>query len=559
MRVYQLAKQLNLPGKEILKVLLNLWITGKGNLSGLSSGEIKKIKEFVQKKRKPPQLERKLIPRAPVVTFLGHVDHGKTSLLDAIRKTEIARKEVGGITQRIGASEVKFQDKRIVFIDTPGHEAFTAMRAHGAQVTDIAVLVIAADDGVMPQTVEAINHARAANVPILVAINKIDKKEANVERVKKQLTNYDLVPEEWGGETICVEVSALTKQGLDDLLEMILLEAEMLELRSSADEDLQAVVIEGGLDRQKGPFSTLLIQQGTLRVGDVLIGGSIYGRIRALINWKGEKLREAGVSTPVKVLGLSDVGRPGQVFRRVANEKEARRLAEKSKEEEWRKGLRKRELITLESLYKERKEDEKKVLNVILKADTQGSLVAVSDALKNLKDEKVDINIIHGGVGEVRRSDILLASASKAIIIGFNARVSSESRTLAKEERVSIREYQIIYEAIDDVKKALKGLLKPKYKEMTVGKAEVRDIFKIPRVGTVAGSYITEGKVVRGNKVRIIREERKVGEGVIKSLRRFNQDVGELSAGIECGINVEGFKEIKKGDLIEVYEVKTVE
>jgi translation initiation factor IF-2 len=392
-----------------------------------------------------------------------------------------------------------------------------------------------------------------------VAINKIDKKEANVERVKKQLTNYDLVIEQWGGETICVEVSALTKQGLDNLLEMILLEAEMLELTSGADEDLQAVVIEGELDRQRGPFSTLLIQQGTLRVGDVLIGGSIYGRVRALINWEGEKLKEAGVSTPVKVLGLSDVGRPGQIFRRVANEREARKLAEKSGEEEWRKGLRKRELITLESLYKEEKEGEKKVLNVILKADTQGSLVAISDALRNLKNEKVDINIIHGGVGEVRRSDILLASASKAIIISFNAGVSSESRTLAKEEGVSIREYQIIYKAIDDVKKALKGLLEPKYKEMVIGKAEVRDIFKIPRVGVIAGSYITEGKVIRGSKVRIFREERKVGEGAIKSLKRFNQDVGELSAGMECGINIEGFKEIKKGDLIEVYEVKRVE
>jgi len=558
MRVYQLAKQLNLPGKRVLKILHDLGIKGKGNLSGLSTEEIERVKEFVLKQEPSPKRE-KLIPRAPVVTFLGHVDHGKTSLLDAIRKTEIARKEIGGITQRIGASEVEFQGKRIVFIDTPGHEAFTAMRAHGAQVTDIAVLVVAADDGVMPQTVEAINHARAAKVPILVAINKIDKKEANVERVKKQLTHYDLVPEEWGGETICVEVSALTKQGLDDLLEMILLEAEMLELKAGVDEDLRAVVIEGEVDRQKGPFSTLLIQQGTLHIGDIIVGGSTYGRVRTLINWKGEKLKEAGVSTPVKVLGLSDVGKPGEVFKRVANEREARKLAEKVKEEERRKGLRKRELITLESLYKGKKEEEGKELNVILKADTQGSLRAISDALKNLKEEKVDINVVHEAVGEVKRSDILLASASKAIIISFNAGVSQKNRALAKEEKVSIREYQIIYEIIDDIKKALKGLLEPKYKEIVLGRAQIKNIFKIPKVGVVAGSYITEGKVIRGSKVRVLREERKVGEGIIKSLRRFDQDVEELSAGLECGINIEGFKGIEKGDLIEIYEVKRVE
>ena len=557
MRVYEVAKKLNLSSGKLMKILADLGIKAKSNLSGLTAEEIKKVREFVlEKKPSPP--EEKLVPRAPVVTFLGHVDHGKTSLLDAIRKTTVAQREVGGITQRIGASEVEFQGQRIVFIDTPGHEAFTAMRAHGAQITDIAVLVIAADDGVMPQTVEAINHARAAKVPIIVAINKIDKKEANVERVKKQLIRYDLMPEEWGGETICVEVSALTRQGLDELLEMILLEAEILELKANPDADLRAVVIEGEMDRQKGPLSTLLVQQGILRVGDVLVGGSIYGKVRALINWKGKNLKEAGVSTPVRVLGLSEVGRPGTVFKKVANEREARQLAEKFKEEEREKSLRKKNLLTLESLFQQTEENKKRTLNIVLKAEAQGSLKAVFDVLKKLENDEVELNIIHEGVGDVSRSDILLASASKAMVLGFNVGVSPTNRALAKSENVNIREHRIIYELIDDVEKILKGLIEPKYEEITIGKAEVRNIFKIPRVGTVAGCYITEGKVLRGSRVRVLRDGKTVGEGTIKSLRRFDQDVRELSSGLECGINIEGFKEIRKGDLIEVYERRRI-
>ncbi|RLE10364.1 translation initiation factor IF-2 [Candidatus Aerophobetes bacterium] len=557
MRVYEVAKKLNLSSGKLMKILADLGIKAKSNLSGLTAEEIKKVREFVlEKKPSPP--EEKLVPRAPVVTFLGHVDHGKTSLLDAIRKTTVAQREVGGITQRIGASEVEFQGQRIVFIDTPGHEAFTAMRAHGAQITDIAVLVIAADDGVMPQTVEAINHARAAKVPIIVAINKIDKKEANVERVKKQLIRYDLMPEEWGGETICVEVSALTRQGLDELLEMILLEAEILELKANPDADLRAVVIEGEMDRQKGPLSTLLVQQGILRVGDVLVGGSIYGKVRALINWKGKNLKEAGVSTPVRVLGLSEVGRPGTVFKKVANEREARQLAEKFKEEERERSLRKKNLLTLESLFQQTEENKKRTLNIVLKAEAQGSLKAVFDVLKKLENDEVELNIIHEGVGDVSRSDILLASASKAMVLGFNVGVSPTNRALAKSENVNIREHRIIYELIDDVEKILKGLIEPKYEEITIGKAEVRNIFKIPRVGTVAGCYIVEGKVLRGSRVRVLRDGKTVGEGTIKSLRRFDQDVRELSSGLECGINIEGFKEIRKGDLIEVYERRRI-
>jgi len=558
MRVYQLAKKVNLSSAKLLKILSESGIKARSNLSSLTAEEIKKVRKLLAGE-KPSPPEKKLVPRAPIVTFLGHVDHGKTSLLDAVRKTTVAEKEAGGITQRIGASEVEFQGKKIVFIDTPGHEAFTAMRAHGAQITDITVLVIAADDGIMPQTVEAINHARAAKVPIIVAINKVDKKEADVDRVKKQLTRYELTPEEWGGETICVEVSALTRKGLDDLLEMILLEAEILELRTDPDADLQAVVIEGEMDRQMGPMSTLLVQQGTLRVGDILVGRSIYGKARALINWKGERLREAEVSTPVRVLGLSDVGNPGDVFKRVTNEREARQLAENFKEKEREKSLRKRNLLTLENLYPEMEKGEKRILNIILKAEAQGSLKAVSDALKKLQDDEVGVNIIHEGVGDVNRSDVLLSSASRGTIIGFNVGASSENLALARNENVNVREYKIIYEVIDDAKKILKGLIKPKYEEVVIGRAEVRNIFKIPRVGIVAGSYITEGKVLRGSRMKVLRSEEIVGEGTIKSLKRFDRDVKEISSGLECGINIDGFKEIKKGDLLEVYETRRVE
>jgi len=556
MRIYQLARKLNLSTQKLLKILSELKIKGKTGLSGLSSEETKRIEEKLAKE-KPSLEEKKLVPRAPVVTLLGHVDHGKTSLLDAIRKTNVAKKELGGITQKIGASEVEFKGKKIVFIDTPGHEAFTSMRAHGAQVTDIVVLVVAGDDGVMPQTVEAINHARAAKVPIVVAINKIDKEEAKSERVKKQLSKYDLIPEDWGGETIFVEVSALTGQGLDELLEMILLEAEMLELKADPEGDFQAVVIEGELDRQRGPCITLLIQQGKLRIGDLLVGGFAYGKVRTLINWKGERLKEAGPSTPVRVLGLSEVGVPGDIFKKVKDEREARQLAEGVKEKEREKGLTKRDIFTLENLYKS-EEKEQKTLNIILKVDTQGSLKAISDTLKNLESEEVKINILHTGVGEVQRADILLASASKGIVINFNTVISSANRNLAKEEGVTIRSYQVIYEMIDDIKEMREGLLEPRYEEIIIGEAQIREIFNISHIGTVAGSYVTEGKIVKGGKVRIFRGEKMVGEGIISSLRRFDRNVNEVLTGLECGINIDGFNDMEKDDLIKVYQKRKV-
>jgi len=555
MRVYQLARKLKMPTKDLLSLISEMGIEVKGSLGSLSPQEVSKIEEKIATRRKPTPREGKEVIRDPVVTFLGHVDHGKTSLLDGIRKTHVAKREVGGITQSIGASEVIFQNKRIVFIDTPGHEAFTAMRAHGARVTDIVVLVVAADDGVMPQTIEAIDHARAAKVPIVVAINKIDLGSADSDQVKRQLGRFDLSCEEWGGETICVEVSALTGEGLDHLLEMILLEAEMLELLGNPEGDFQGVLIEGEMDKQKGAGSTLLVREGILRIGDILIGDHVYGKVKAMINWKGGRLKEAGLSTPVKVLGLSDVGHPGGIFKKARDEKEARRLAEQALEEERKKNLWKRKEVTLETLYQEKKE-EKKTLNLIIKTDTQGSLQALGDVLKNLENENVRINITHGGIGEINKSDVLLASASKGIVISFNVGISGESRNLAKEENVEVRQYEVIYEIIDDIKKAQEALVEPKYEEVIIGKAEVRDTFRITRVGVIAGSYVTEGKVVRGSKARVFRGSEMLGEGTISSLKRFERDVSEVSVGLECGVNIEGFNEVEKGDIIHIYEAR---
>jgi len=554
LRVYELARKLKVPTKKLLEVLSEWGIEGKTNLSSLTSREAEEIEELL--KEKPPEKKprEKVLPqRDPIVTLLGHVDHGKTSLLDAIRNTQVAQSEVGGITQRIGASEIYFQGKRIIFIDTPGHEAFTAMRAQGAQVTDIAVLVIAADDGVMPQTEEAISHARAANVPILVAINKIDKENANPERVRRQLTKYNLTPEEWGGETICVEVSALKKKGLDELLEMILLQAEMMELVADPHGKLEAVVVESEVHRKRGPCSTLIVKQGTLKEGDVIVGGEVYGRARALLNWKGERLKEAGPSTPVQILGLSDVSLPGQIFTRVDSERTARRMAEEAKERARLQSLRKREKVTLESIFSS-PQKEIKTLNIVLRADTQGSLKAVAGVLANMGDENVKVEVVSQGIGEVKKSDVLLASSSKAIIVGFNVEVSPEIQALASQEKVEIREYQIIYDIIEDIKLAVKGMLEPVYVEELIAKAEVRDTFRIPRVGLVAGCYVTQGKVIRGATAKIIRNGEAVGEGIITSLKRFDRDVNEISTGLECGMKVEGVDDVQKGDLIEVYQ-----
>jgi len=559
LRVYELARKLKIPTKKLLQVLSEWGIEGKTNLSSLTSQEAQEIEELLKEKiqEEPSEPEKTLPPRDPIVTVLGHVDHGKTTLLDAIRNTQVAQSEAGGITQRIGASEIYFQGRRIVFIDTPGHEAFTAMRAQGAKVTDIAVLVVAADDGVMPQTEEAINHARAANVPIIVAINKIDKENANPERVKRQLTRYNLTPEEWGGETICVEVSALKKKGIDELLEMILLQAEIMELSADPEGKLQAVVIESEVDRQKGPCSTLIVKEGTLSVGDVIVGGEVYGKVRALINWKGKRIKEAGPSTPVQVLGLSDVALPGQIFTRVENERIARKMAEEAKEKARKQSLRSREKITLESIFSP-SQKETKTLHVVLRPDTQGTLRAISDVLASIGEEEVKLEVVSQGVGEVRKSDVLLASSSEAIVLAFNSEVTPEVEALASQEGVEIRQYQVIYDIIEDIKRAVKGMLEPVYLEEVAGRAEVREIFNIPRVGIVAGCYVMEGKVIRGARVKILRGEEVVGEGTVVSLKRFEKDVNEIPVGLECGVKIEGSDNIQKGDIIEVYQQKRI-
>ena len=500
-----------------------------------------------------------LKPRPCVVTVMGHVDHGKTSLLDAIRETNVTATEVGGITQHIGAYQVEHNNKKITFIDTPGHEAFTAMRARGASVTDIAVLVVAADDGVMPQTVEAINHAKAAGTPIIVAINKIDKPEADPDRVKRQLTEYELVPEEWGGQTVCVPVSAKTRQGLGDLLEMILLVSEISDLKANPDRPARGTIIEAELDKGRGPVATVLVQNGTLRVGDNVLAGTAAGRVRAMTDHLGRRVKSAGPSTPVEVLGFSDVPQAGDLLYAVAEEKLARQIAAKRilrrREEEIKAVAPK---ISLDDLFKQIKEGQVKELNLILKADVQGSLEALKKALEGLSTDEVRVSIIHGGVGLVNETDILLASASSAIILGFNVKTDVNARRAAEAEKVDIRTYRVIYDAINDVKAAMSGLLEPEYRETTVGQAEVRKIFKVSRVGTIAGCYVKEGKLARDAKIKVIRDGKLVYEGKLDSLKRFKDDVREVAEGYECGLAVENFNDLREGDLIEAITTETI-
>jgi translation initiation factor IF-2 len=494
-----------------------------------------------------------LVPRAPVVTVMGHVDHGKTSLLDAIRATNVTQSEAGGITQHIGAYAVNTTRGKVVFLDTPGHEAFTAMRARGAQVTDIVVLVVAADDGVMPQTVEAIAHAKAANVPIVVAINKIDLPDANADRVKQQLAEHGLVPEQWGGDTIYVEVSAKRKLNIDALLEMILLQAEILELRANPQRRGQGVVIEAELDKARGPVATVLIQNGTVRIGDAFVVGMHYGRVRALLNDRGEKIQEAGPATPVEVLGLSGVPLAGDLFQVVADEKKARQIALIRQERQREEHIQRTSRVTLEDLYRQIKEGEVKELNVLIKADVQGSVQAVRDTLEKLSTSEVRLRVIQGGVGGITESDVMLASASNAIVIGFNVRPTPKARELAEREGVDIRLYTIIYDLIADVKAALEGLLEPEFVEHILGRAEVREIFNIPRVGVVAGCYVTEGAIARNAECRLLRDNVVVYQGRIASLRRFKEDVQEVSSGYECGIGLDRFADVKRGDIIEPF------
>ncbi|HQO43642.1 MAG TPA: translation initiation factor IF-2, partial [Bacillota bacterium] len=499
-----------------------------------------------------------LRPRPPVVTIMGHVDHGKTSLLDAIRQTNVIATEAGGITQHIGAYTVTIGDRKIAFLDTPGHEAFTAMRARGAKVTDIAVLVVAADDGVMPQTVEAINHAKAADVALIIAINKIDKPGANPDRVKQELTEYGLVSEEWGGDTIMVPVSAKKREGISELLEMILLVAEMQELKANPNKKGKGTVIEAELDKGKGPVATVLIQDGSLSLGDYFIVGSTHGKVRGMIDDKGKRIKKAGPSTPVEIQGLDEVPDAGDIFIVVDDEKTAKTISEKRKEKQRLSQIQSKQTVSLEELFNQIQEGKVKELNIILKADVQGSVEAVRQSLARLSNEEVKVNTIHGGVGAITESDVMLASASNAIIIGFNVRPQPMAIALAEKEKVDIRLYRVIYNAIEDVEAAMKGMLEPEYKEVLLGHAEVRATFKASAVGTIAGCYVTDGKINRNNDIRVIRDGIVIHEGKLASLKRFKDDAKEVNAGYECGLNIEKFNDIKEGDIIESYTTEAV-
>jgi len=500
----------------------------------------------------------KLKPRAPVVTVMGHVDHGKTSLLDAIRETNVIDGEAGGITQAIGAYHVHINGRDIVFVDTPGHEAFTSMRARGAQVTDIVVLVVAADDGVMDQTIEAINHSKAAGVAIIVAINKIDKPGANPDQIKQKLSELDLVPEEWGGDTIFAEVSAKEKTGIEDLLELILLQADIMELKADPDRPAQGIIIEATLDKGRGPIATVIIQEGTLKEGNAFVSKTEYGRVRALINDKGQRVTEAGPSMPVEVIGFSKVPKAGMDFTCIEDEKKARNIGEYRAIKEREEELSKSSKITLEQLYERIKEGAKE-FNVIIKGDVQGSIEAVSDALLKLSTDDVKLKIIHSSTGTVTETDILLASASDAIIIGFNVRPDSRVSEMAEKEGLEIKLYDVIYNIIADVKAGMEGLLDPIYKEILQGRAEVRDIFKVPKIGTIAGSYVTDGKVMKNSNLRLVRDGIVIYDGKIMSLRRFKDDAKEVVSGYECGIGLEGFNDIKVGDILEAYTQEEIE
>jgi translation initiation factor IF-2 len=507
---------------------------------------------------KAEEKKENLVPRAPIVTVMGHVDHGKTTLLDAIRETNVVEQESGGITQHIGAYKVNVNGKTIVFIDTPGHEAFTRMRARGAKVTDLVVLVVAADDGVMPQTVEAINHAKAANVPILVAINKIDKPEADSWKVKNQLAKYGVVPEELGGDVVCVEVSAKQKTGIKDLLEMILLVSEMLELKANPNIPAQGIVLEAKLDPKRGPVATVIIQHGILRIGDAFTSGVSYGKVKSLFDENGARLNEAGPSTPVEVLGFTSVPTAGDSFQVVSNLDEAKKIVNfRLSQLEKKKIIRPRRL-TLDDLYKRIEEGEIKELPLIIKADVQGSVEVLLDAIPRLSTEKVKIKIIHAAPGPISESDVLLASASKGLIIAFNIRPSRKILEIAEKEDVEIRFYNVIYKLTEDLKKAISGMLVPEEKEVYLGTAEVRKIFKVPKVGIVAGCYVTDGKIVRKEKVRVIRDNVQVYEGIIASLKRIKEDVNEVSKGYECGVAIENFNDIKVGDILESFKIEKI-
>jgi translation initiation factor IF-2 len=567
--VGDLAKRMGVKGGEVIRklmdagVLVNINQVIDADVASLVANdfgyEVEKTslehQDLLERKEDQPE---ELKFRSPVVTVMGHVDHGKTMLLDAIRKTHVVEGEAGGITQHIGAYNVELDHGHVVFIDTPGHEAFTAMRARGAQVTDIVVLVVAADDGVMPQTKEAIDHARAAGVPIVVAINKVDKPTSNPEKVRKELADLGLLPEKWGGTTLFAEVSAKQKTGIKELLELILLQAEVLELQANPDKPARGIVIEAKLDKGRGPVATVLVQEGTLKAGEAFLAGSHYGRVRAMLNDKGHKIDSAGPSSPVEVLGFTDVPDAGEPFIVVQDERMARQISVYRQEKTRARDLAKLSKVSLEELYSQIKKGEVKELNVVIKADVQGSIEAMKEALNKLSTDAVKVNILHDAVGGITETDVNLASASNAIIIGFNVRPVLKAQQLAEQEKVDIRVYSIIYDAISDIRKALEGLLEPTFKEHLLGRAQVIQVFNVRKVGTIAGSLILGGKVVRGSHMRLLRDNVIVYNGRIASLRRFKDDVKDCGEGLECGIFIENYNDVKLGDIVEAYELEEI-
>ena len=565
--VKELAEKIGKSGAEIVKCLMKKGIMAAINQTvdfdtAVSVGEEYNVifepeveKDIFEEAFKQEEEDESVLePRPPVVVVMGHVDHGKTSLLDAIRHSHVTSREAGGITQHIGAYTVEINGSPITFLDTPGHEAFTAMRLRGAMITDIAVLVVAADDGVMPQTIEAINHAKAAGVEVIVAINKIDKPSANPDRVKQELVEYGLVAEDWGGETICVPVSAQTKEGIDTLLEMIILTAEMKELKANPNKPARGAIIEAQLDKGRGPVATVLVQEGTLNVGDPIVAGAAYGKIRAMMDDKGRRVKKAGPSKPVEILGLSEVPAAGETFYVAANEKQARQLAEsviaKSRKDMLKDTPQK---VSLDDLFNQIQSGNVKELNIVVKADVQGSVEAVKQSLEKLSNDEVRIRIIHGGVGAITESDVMLATASNAIIIGFNVRPEPSAKAFADEEKVDVRLYRVIYNAIEDITAAMKGMLDPVYEEKVIGHAEVRQLFKASGVGVIAGSYVLDGKFQRNAQARILRDNIVVYEGEIESLKRFKDDVKEVNTGYECGLVFKKFNDIKEGDIVEAF------
>lgn len=568
--VTDLAKAIGVKSAELIKKLISLGVMVNVNqpidfetasvLAEDYGYELEldqfKAEQLVEEVEDKPE---DLKPRPPVVTIMGHVDHGKTSLLDYIRESNITGGESGGITQHIGAYYVKGKGGDVVFLDTPGHEAFTAMRARGAKVTDIIILVVAADDGVMPQTREAVNHARAANIPIIVAINKIDKPEANPDKVTRELAELGLSPEEWGGDTIFGKISAKTGEGVDELLELILLQSEMLELKANPDKSARGTVIEAKLDKSKGSVATILIKSGTLEQGAFFVCGEYYGRVRAMLNHRGKKMKSAGPAMPVEIYGISGVPMAGDKFIVVKDERHARQIVEHRHEKTKEKEMARKGLVSLDDLYQKIKEGEIKELNIILKTDVQGSLEALSESLTKLSTNEVKLKIIHSSTGAITESDVMLASASGAIVIGFNVRANPRVREIAEKENVDIRYYDVIYNALEDIRRAMVGLLEPIYKENIIGRADIKEIFSIPKIGMIAGCYVTDGFIERNAKVRLLRDEVVVFDGKMASLKRFKDDVKEVQSGYECGIGLENFKDVKPGDVFEVYQVEEVQ